>query len=208
MNSFNNINLGDFRTTDPSITNTILLSLGSNSSNYVGTGNWNHIHQSFSSGVQTIKGDNSGDTLTSLRKTDGTLTGFQVDITVVFDSGDNGQNPGGAGLYPDNATTSHWTTPAAPSRTFKITGMDSGTTYSIKFLGSAADYLPGTTQLIDITVSGGSGGGTITNQEIDSNISNTIDFTVVPTGGGEVTVSLANNATGVNYLNIVEISWS
>jgi len=33
------------------------------------------------------------------------------------------------------------------------------------------------------------------------------DITVVPNGSGEVTVTLANNATGVNYLNAFELSW-
>lgn len=54
---------------------------------------------------------------------------------------------------------------------------------------------------------GGSGGGTLSNQETDSNITNTIDFTCVPNGSGEITVTLANNATGVNYLNALELSW-
>lgn len=155
----------------------------------------------------TVKGDNSGQTLASLRNVGGSLTGFQVNITTVFDSGDNGQVAGGAGIFPDAAIRSHWTTPGAPSRVFKITGLDTGTTYTLKFIGSAASYLSGSSQLITLTVAGGSGGGTASNQETDSNITNTIDFTVVPNGSGEVTVTLANNATGVNYLNAFELSW-
>ena len=59
----------------------------------------------------------------------------------------------------------------------------------------------------NITVAGASGGGTLSNQQTDSNITNTIDFTCVPNGSGEITVTLANNATGVNYLNALELSW-
>lgn len=68
------------------------------------------------------------------------------------------------------------------------------------YIGKAAMY---TLRLRD----GGSGGGTLSNQETDSNITNTIDFTCVPNGSGEITVTLANNATGVNYLNALELSW-
>ena len=187
--------------------NTVRVNFASNSSTYVGSGNWNHLAQNFTSGVITVKGDNSGQTLASLRNVGGSLTGFQVNITTVFDSGDNGQVAGGAGIFPDAAIRSHWTTPGAPSRVFKITGLNTSTTYTLKFLGSAADYLSGSSQLINITVAGGSGGGTLSNQQTDSNITNTIDFTCVPNGSGEITVTLANNATGVNYLNVLELSW-
>lgn len=187
--------------------NTVRVNFASNSSTYVGSGNWNHLAQNFTSGVITVKGDNSGQTLASLRNVGGSLTGFQVNITTVFDSGDNGQVAGGAGAFPDAAIRSHWTTPGAPSRAFKITGLNTGTTYTLKFLGSAADYLSGSSHLIDITVAGGSGGGTLTNQETEANISNTINFTCVPNGSGEITVTLANNTTGVNYLNLLELSW-
>lgn len=177
---------------------------------YVSSGNWNNIFQNFSSGVQTIKGDNSGETLASLRKVGGALTGYQLNIVTGFDSGALGQAAGGAGVYPDNAILGNWSNPGSSgtSRSFKLTGLDNAKTYTIRILGSAADYLSGTSHLVTVQVSGASGGGTLSNQQIDSNISNVMTFPgCVPTGG-EITIRVEKTATGQAYVNVLDFEWS
>lgn len=188
--------------------NQVLINLGGTSSAYVGTGNWNHVFQSFATGAQTIKGDNTGETLASFRKTDGTLTGYGLSITTQFEGNSLGQNS--AGTYPAAANAGNWSNPgsAGTSRVFTLTGLDPGTEYSLKILGSAADFLSGSSHLVTVQVSGGSGGGTLSNQEIEANTSTTMDFTVTPTGGGVVTITVTKTSTGQAYINVIDLEWT
>jgi hypothetical protein len=189
---------------------TVRVNLAGTSGAYVSSGNWNNIFQNFGSGNQTIKGDNSGETLASLRKVGGSLTGYQLNIVTGFDSGALGQAAGGAGVYPDNAILGNWSNPgsAGTSRSFKLTGLDNAKTYTIRILGSAADYLSGTSHLVTVQVSGASGGGTLSNQEIEANISNVMTFPgCVPTGG-EITIRVEKTATGQAYVNVLDFEWS
>jgi len=204
----NNI-LNQYSSSSPVINN-VLVNLAGTGGAYVGSGNWNNIFQNFSTGNQTIKGDNSGVTLASLRTTLGDLTGYQLNIVTGFDSGALGQAAAGAGVYPDNAILGNWSSPGASgtSRSFKLTGLDNAKTYTIRILGSAADYLAGSSQLVTVQVSGASGGGTLSNQETDSNISNKMIFPgCVPTGG-EITIRVERTATGVAFVNVLDFEWT
>jgi len=190
---------------------TVRINLANTGGAYVSTGNWNNLFQNFASGVITVKGDNSGETLASLRKVGGTLTGYQLSITTGFDSGALGQDPGGAGVFPDNAIIGNWSNPgsAGTSRSFKFTGLDPAKSYIFRILGSAADYLSGTSHLVTIQISGASGGETKSNQQIEANISTIMEFAAVtPTAGGEVTVRVEKTATGQAYINVIEFEWS
>lgn len=189
---------------------TVRVNLAGTGGAYTSSGNWNNIFQNFGSGDQTIKGDNSGETLASLRKVGGSLTGYQLNIVTGFDSGALGQAAGGVGVYPDNAILGNWSNPgsAGTSRSFKLTGLDNAKTYTIRILGSAADYLSGTSHLVTVQVSGASGGGTLSNQEIEANISNVMTFPgCVPTGG-EITIRVEKTATGQAYVNVLDFEWS
>lgn len=188
----------------------ILLNLTGTSGGYVGTGNWNHIRQSFSTGAQSITGDNSGDALASLRDTTGTLTGYGVSITSQFEGNTLGQNPSGAGVYPDNAIIGNWSNPGSSgtSRVFTLTGLNNSIAYDISILGSAADYLSGSSHLVTVQVSGSSGGGTLSNQEIEANISNKMVFNDVVPSSGVITITVTKTATGQAYINVLEMSWT
>lgn len=183
--------------------NQILVNLGGTSIPYVSSGNWNHAPQSYTSGAIAIKGDNSGDSLASLRKTDGELTGYGISIADVLGGGNNGVNSEGA--YPAEATQGNWYCDSG-SRSFTITGLDA-VPYTIKILGSAADYLPGSSQLVTVQVSGASGGGTLSDQETDSNTDNVMEFPAVTPDSGVITITVTKTATGVAYINVIDITW-
>lgn len=183
--------------------NQILLSLCGTSGPYVSSGNWNHAPQSYTSGAIAIKGDSSGDALASLRKTNGDLTGYGVSISAVLGGGANGENADGA--YPAAAIQGNWYCDSG-SRSFTITGLDA-VPYTIKILGSAASYLSGSSQLVTVQVSGSSGGGTLSDQETDSNTENVMEFPAVTPNSGVITITVTKTATGVAYINVLDITW-
>lgn len=188
----------------PSTTKHIIVNLGGTAMGYVTSSNYNHIPQSFSTGQQTIKGENSGDTLTSLRKTDGTgYSGYQINIISQFTGEGLGQNT--AGIYPASANLSEWTNPGSSgtSRSFKFTGLVSGRTYNLKIMNSAASFLSGA-QTCDVTVTGGASGGTVTNFNEKANVNTTNNIQVRPTAAGEVTIAIKKRA-GLSCVNVVEI---
>lgn len=187
------------------IERTVLISLkGTGSSAYVGTGNWNHVGQDFATGAQTITGDNSSSTLASLRDTDGNLTGYGVSIVTQF----QGTNIDGVtgGTYPDNAQVSRWLNPGASgSRTFTITGLNNSITYTVKIYSSMSNAIGGSA-VVDLTVSGSSGGGTETGWNVKGNVSDVKTFTVVPSSG-VITIAVTKNS-GQAPINIVELNWT
>lgn len=185
---------------------TVKINLGGTSGSYIGTGNWNHVFQSFSTGVQTIKGDSAGQTLASLRNTDGTLMGWGVSITSGFQGDVTGMIA--AGLYPSSANHDEWTNPAGSGgRVFTITGLTPGHTYVFKLM-SSVDSAIGGSHIVDVTVAGASGGGVFTGFDAKGNVNNLINgsggISVVPTAGGVVTITVTKN-TGVASLSVIEI---
>lgn len=187
------------------IERTVLISLkGTGSTAYVTTGNWNHVGQDFATGAQTITGDNSSSTLASLRDTDGNLTGYGVSIVTQF----QGTNLDGVtgGTYPDNAQVSRWLNPGGSgSRTFTLTGLNNSITYTVKIYSSMSNAIGGSA-VVDITVSGSSGGGTETGWNVKGNVSDVKTFTVVPSSG-VITIAVTKNS-GQAPINVVELNWT
>lgn len=184
----------------------ILISLkGTGSSPYVGSGNWNHVAQSYSTGVQTITGDNSGSTLASLRDTGGSLTGYGVNIVTQFEGNDTrGMNS--AGAYPANANRAAWENPGSngTSRSFKFTGLDNAKPYTFKIVSSLDTFFNCS---IDVTVSGASGGGTAINDyNGNSNVNTVFTFDPVYPTSGEVTITVLKNS-GQAAINVIEINY-
>lgn len=181
--------------------------LAGTSPSYTATGNYNHIPQSFSTGVQPIRGDNSGQVLASLRDTDGNLTGFGISITSQFQGEALGQNSNG--VYPATANVNNWTNPGASgtSRVFTITGLAANTVYGIKILCSVDTGIAGSSHLVTLNVAGSSGGGTVSNIEARGNVNTTQNFTVTSTAGGVITITVTKTATGAAVINIVEITF-
>jgi hypothetical protein len=196
---------------EPTSAKKILVNLGGTSANYVGSGNWNHVFQSFATGAQTIKGNNNDDTLASLRNTDGELTGYGISITSQFEGNTLGQDPSpdNSGAYPDAAIIGNWSNPgsAGTSRVFTITGLDNSKAYTISLLGSAASFLSGSSHLVTVQVSGASGGGTLSNQETEANINNKMVFDPVMPSSGVITITVTKTATGQAYVNVLEIDY-
>lgn len=172
----------------------IIVNLGGLSMSYLTGVNYNHIPQNYASGVQIVKGENSGDTLASLRKTDGVLTGYQVNIIHVLQGEQLGQNT--AGVFPASFNVDEWTNPSAGSRSFEITGLDNSKTYTIKIMCSVDIGNPGNMNE-DVTIAGATGGGTFTIDQ-STNVTNFVggvngvDFT--PTSG-KVTITLTKTNT-------------
>lgn len=187
----------------------VKINFGGTSGTYIGTGNWNHVFQSFASGAQTIKGDNSGQTLASLRYTDGTLSGWGVNIVSGFQGDVTGQNT--TGLYPATANFDEWTNPGASGgRQFKFTSMTVGHTYNLKIMCSVNSAVGGAAaQTVDITVAGASGGGTFTNFNEKGNVTNLINgsggVNVVPNASGEILITVTKN-TNVASVSVIEIT--
>jgi Bacterial Ig-like domain (group 4) len=185
--------------------NTVRINVSGTGGAYVNTGNWNHIRQSFSTGVQSITGDNSGQSLASLRIVGGTLTGFQVNIVTGFEGNDTrGMNI--AGVYPANANRGCWENPGSngTSRSFKITGLTNGVGYTFRILPSLDTIFNGN---MDVTVSGSSGGGTaIDNYNANGNVNTVFEFSPVFPQSGEVTITVLKNS-GVCPVNVIEFSW-
>lgn len=184
----------------------ILINLGGTSTNYVGTGNWNHAPQSYSTGAIAIKGDNSGDALASLRTSAGDLTGYGISITTQFEGNDTrGMNS--AGAYPANANRSAWENPGGngTSRVFTITGLDNGTAYTFKILSSLDTFFNCS---IDVTVAGSSGGGTaIDDFNGNSNVNTVHTFAPVYPSSGVVTITVLKNS-GQAAINVIEINYN
>lgn len=62
--------------------------------------------------------------------------------------------------------------------------------------------------IINSILWGTSGGGALSNQEIEANISNIMEFAgCVPTGG-EITIRVEKTATGQAVVNAIEFEWS
>ena len=189
---------------------TVRINLGGTGASYVSTGNWNNIFQSFSSGAQTIKGDNSGDTLASLRRVGGTLTGYGLTINTGFEGNITGEDSGG-GVFPDAAIIGNWLNPgsAGTGRSFKFTGLDPAKTYVFNILASIDAGISGASHLTTIQVAGASGGGTFSNQETKGNKTNILTYAgCVPTAGGEITITVTKTATGQAPINVIEFSWT
>lgn len=189
---------------------TVRINLTGAAGTYVGSGNWNNILATgFATGAQTIKGDNAGSTLASLRRVGGTLTGYGLTINTGFDTGALGEDSGG-GIFPDAAIIGTWANPGASgtSRTFKFTGLDNAKTYIIKTLSSVDVDITGSSHLVTIQVSGASGGSTVTNYEADGNKTVLNTFTgCVPTGG-EITIRVEKRTAGQAVINAIEFEWS
>lgn len=197
---------GGIKTSFTPAIQTVNINFGSDTlGTFIGSGNWNHLFQNFSTGVQVIKGDNSGQTLVSLRNTSGSLTGWGVSITSGFGGDVVGQNT--AGLYPASATKDCWSCPAA-TRVFTITGLTPAHTYTFKMLCSV-DTATEATSLGDFSVTGASGGITSAAFNERGNTSNLLGgaggFTVVPTAGGIVTINVTIN-TGHAAVSVLTIT--
>lgn len=62
--------------------------------------------------------------------------------------------------------------------------------------------------IINSILWGTSGGGALSNQEIEANISNVMTFPgCVPTGG-EITIRVEKTSTGQAYVNVLDFEWS
>lgn len=170
----------------------IVVNLGGTAMTYVTGVNYNHIAQNFGSGAQTITGENSGDILSGLRKTDGVLTTYGITINSGFAGETLGKNL--AGIFPAAFNISEWTNPSAGSRSFKITGLDNAKTYTLKIMCSVDGSQGAAT--VDVSISGASGGGTFTNFNQSDNVNNIIGgstgVTCVPTGGA-ITITVTKN---------------
>lgn len=172
---------------------------------FIGSGNWNHAFQNFATGAIAIKGDNTGVTLPSIRNTSGVSTGWGISITSQFGGDIVGQNT--AGAYPASASKDCWSCPAG-TRVFTITGLTPAHTYTFKLFCSV-DTATEATSLADYVVSGASGGVTSASFNERGNTSNFLGgasgFTVVPTAGGIVTISVTLN-TGHACVNVLTIT--
>jgi len=191
--------------------NTARVNLTGSAGSYVGSGNWNNILTAgFSTGVQTIKGDSAAETLASIRNVGGTLTGYGLTVNSGFDTGALGEDSGG-GIFPNPAIIGSWANPggSGTSRSFKFTGLDNTKTYTISTLSSVDVDIVGSSHLVTIEVSGGSGGSTVTNYEADGNKNVLNTFTgCVPTAGGEITIRVEKRTAGQAVINAIEFEWT
>ena len=190
--------------------NTARVNLAGTGGAYVSSGNWNNIFAAgFSTGAQTIKGDDSGSTLASLRTVGGTLTGYGVNIITGFDTGALGEDSGG-GIFPNAAIVGSWANPGASgtSRSFTLTGLDNSKTYTIRTLSSVDVDITGSSHLVTIQVSGASGGSTVTDYEADGNKTVLNTFTgCVPTGN-TITIRVEKRTAGQAVINAIEFEWN
>lgn len=175
-------------------TKQIVVNLGAVGMTYITGQNYNHIGQAFLTGNQSITGENASDPLTGLRKTDGVVTTYGVNIVSQFNGEGLGQNSDG--IFPAAFNLSEWTNPAAGSRVFRITGLDNSKTYALKLMCSVSTSQAGT-HTVDVTVAGASGGGTVTAFDQKANVNNFVNgtngFSVVPSGG-IITITITRNA--------------
>lgn len=178
---------------------TVKINFGSATATYVSSGNWNNVFGANPSGVQTIKGDNSGDTLASLRDTDGNLTGWGINVDLLVSGNNTGENPSGAGPYPDTAQVDLWYSPSG-TRGFYISGLDPTHTYKFDLLCTAASYLSGA-QIMDLNVLGTSRTGI----DIKGNTTTIQSFTGSPNGSGQGFVRLIKN-TNQASLSVLQIT--
>ena len=197
-------------TVDPYVNpDTVRVNLTGAAGSYVSSGNWNNILAAgFATGAQTIKGDNSGSTLASLRKVGGTLTGYGINIITGFDTGALGEDSGG-GIIPTEAIVGSWANPGSSgtSRSFKFTGLDNSKTYTFKILSSVDVDITGSSHLVTVQVSGASGGSTVTDYEAYGNKTVWNTFTgCVPTGG-EITIRVEKRTAGQAVVNAIEFEW-
>lgn len=88
------------------------------------------------------------------------------------------------------------------------TGLDNAKTYIIKTLSSVDVDITGSSHLVTIQVSGGSGGSTVTNYEADGNKTVLNTFTgCVPTGN-KITVRVEKRTAGQAVINAIEMEWT
>lgn len=190
------------------IERTVLISLkGTGTSPYVGTGNWNHVAQSFATGAQTIRGDNNDDVLASLRDTDGNLTGYGVSIGTQLQGSDTiGMNS--AGAYPANAIRAGWTNPGSADtvRTFSITGLNNSLSYTFTILMSKDSGVTGD-GITTVTISGASGGGSVSDFEAKGNINTTHTLPAVVPNAGVVNIAVTKRGV-TSVINVVQIDWT
>lgn len=187
----------------------VKINLGVAGMTYIATGNWNHVEQS-GTGVQVIRGNNSGTTLGSFRDTSGAATGWGINLIDFMQGEANG--PLTSGLYPAVANQWEWTS-FAGGRSFKITGLTSGHQYNFKILCGVFGGIGGfTDHSVDINISGGAGGsgggnfvGNLENDNRTNLINGSGGINVTAGTAGEVTIIVTPNVhSGV--INVIEIT--
>lgn len=171
---------------------------------------WNNLTAGGSTGsppvVQQIYGQGTGDPITSLINTEGTLTGYGLTTTSILSGGNTGQQPAtyGAGVYPDDAIIHGWYNPSAGYRGLDLTGLDNTLTYTVIIMCSSATYLS-SPQTANIQVIGATTSTTTAFNEY-GNISSTISVSMVPSGG-KITINLGTNQ-GRAMISVIELQYT
>lgn len=194
---------------EPTSSKTILISLkGTGSSPYVGSGNWNHVRQNFGSGALPITGNDENQSLASLRTTDGDLTGYGVSVSASHFSGSDTLGMNSDGAYPANANRSCWVNPGSTdaARTFMITGLNDSIAYTFKLLASKDTGVTGD-GIVSYSVSGASGGGTVSDFESKGNVNTVHTFDPVLPSSGIVTITVIKRGV-TSGINVVQIDWT
>lgn len=188
----------------PSVHKVVLISCGSATGGLITSGNWNHLRYNNPNGALTAV-DSTGANLTSFICTDGTVTGYNFNMTALMSGNTVGQTPGS--LYPNIASQCQFYSPttAGNSRGGKITGLDVTKSYTIKIFSSCASFLTGT-QTVDITITGATTSSFATGFNEKGNTTTDQSFTCLPNASGEIAIDVKVN-TGTASMNVIELNF-